>query len=68
MQDGYHSLHSLLFDHLNFLFKVSELVKYYEIDENTFNLGDTFDTVGDDILVKKYAKWIKSLKLHQNMT
>jgi len=39
-----------------FLFKVSELVKYYEIDENTFNLGDTFDTVGDDILVKKYIK------------
>ena len=39
-----------------FLFKVSELVKYYEIDENTFNLGDTFDTVGDDILVKKYVK------------
>ena len=39
-----------------FLYKVSELAKYYETDENTFNLGDTFDTVGDDILVKKYIK------------
>lgn len=39
-----------------FLYKVSELAKYYEIDENTFNIGDTFDTVGDDVLVTKYIK------------
>lgn len=39
-----------------FLFKVSELSKYYGIDENTFKLGDTFDTVGDDVLVTKYIK------------
>ena len=39
-----------------FLFKVSELAKYYETTENTFSLGDTFDTVGEDILVKKYVK------------
>jgi hypothetical protein len=39
-----------------FLYKVSELVKYYEIEENTFNIGDTFDTVGDDVLLTKYIK------------
>lgn len=39
-----------------FLFKVSELAKYYEIDENTFIVGDSFDTVGDDTLVTKYIK------------
>lgn len=39
-----------------FLFKVSELSKYYKIDENTFKVGDVFDTVGDDVLVTKYVK------------
>jgi len=39
-----------------FLFKVSDLAKYYEIDENTFSIGDIFDTVGDDTLVTKYVK------------
>jgi tRNA-binding EMAP/Myf-like protein len=39
-----------------FLYKVSELAKYYEIQENTFNNGDIFDTVGDDVLVTKYTK------------
>ena len=39
-----------------FLFKVSELAKYYEISETSFNIGDSFDTVSGDILVKKYIK------------
>ena len=39
-----------------FLFKVSELAKYYEIEENTFSIGDIFDTVGSDLLVTKYIK------------
>jgi hypothetical protein len=39
-----------------FLFKVSELAKYYEVDEDTFKLGDIFDTVGEDVLAKKYVK------------
>jgi hypothetical protein len=39
-----------------FLYKASKLSEYYEIDENTFNIGDSFDTIGDDTLVKKYIK------------
>jgi hypothetical protein len=39
-----------------FVYKVSKLAEYYEIEEKTFSIGDTFDTVGDDILVKKYIK------------
>ena len=38
------------------LFKVSELAKYYGIDENEFRLDSIFDTVGDDVLVTKYIK------------
>lgn len=37
-----------------FLYKVSKLAEYYEIEESVFNVGDIFDTVGDDLLVKKY--------------
>jgi hypothetical protein len=39
-----------------FLYKVSELAKYYQVDEDSFKLGDIFDTVGEDILAKKYVK------------
>jgi len=39
-----------------FLFKVSELAKYYEIKDTVFGIGDVFDMVGSDILVKKYQK------------
>jgi hypothetical protein len=39
-----------------FLFKVSELAKYYGISEDTFKVGDVFDIVGDDVLVTKYIK------------
>ena len=39
-----------------FLFKVSELAKYYEIEDTVFGIGDVFDMVGSDILVKKYQK------------
>ena len=50
-----------------FLYKVSELAKYYETDENTFSLGDTFDTVGDDPLVKKYVKGTDRAPGEQNV-
>jgi len=39
-----------------FLYKVSKLVEYYEVKESEFNVGDIFDTVGDDLLVTKYIR------------
>ena len=39
-----------------FLYKVSKLAQFYEIKEDSFDIGDTFDTVGDHILVTKYIK------------
>ena len=39
-----------------FLYKVSELSKYYGIDSKCFKFGDTFDTVGEDLLVYKYVR------------
>lgn len=39
-----------------FLYKVSELAKYYEIDENEFKIGDIFNQVKDHVLVTKYVK------------
>lgn len=39
-----------------FLFKVSKLAEYYGIDESVFKVGESFDTVKDDLLVKKYIK------------
>lgn len=39
-----------------FVFKVSLLTKYYEIKEDVFSIGVSFDTVGERILVKKYIK------------
>lgn len=50
-----------------FLFKVSELAKYYEIDEDTFKNGDVFDTVGDDVLVTKYVKGTERNKGENNV-
>jgi hypothetical protein len=50
-----------------FLFKVSELAKYYEIDEDTFKNGDVFDTVGDDVLVAKYVKGTERNKGENNV-
>lgn len=37
-----------------FLFKVSKLAEYYDVKESVFKLGESFDTVKDDLLVKKY--------------
>jgi hypothetical protein len=37
-----------------FLFKVSKLAEYYGVKESVFKLGESFDTVKDDLLVKKY--------------
>lgn len=39
-----------------FVFKVSKLKEYYNVDINTFKIGDIFDSVGDDILVTKYIR------------
>lgn len=39
-----------------FLFKVSELSKYFETQTNFFKVGETFDTVGSEVLVTKYIK------------
>lgn len=39
-----------------FLFKVSELAKYFEADPNLFKVGETFDSVGPDKFVSKYVK------------
>lgn len=39
-----------------FLYKVSKLAEYYGIEEGVFNVGDIFDTVGDDLLVTKYVR------------
>lgn len=39
-----------------FLFKVSELAKYYNVKDDIFQIGKDFDSVGDDILVKKYVR------------
>lgn len=39
-----------------FLFKVSKLAEYYGIDESVFKVGESFDTVKDDLLVKKYIR------------
>lgn len=37
-----------------FLFKVSKLAEYYGVNQSIFKLGESFDTVKDDLLVKKY--------------
>lgn len=39
-----------------FLFKISELARYYNIPEDTFKLNDCFDIIGEDQLVTKYIK------------
>ena len=39
-----------------FLFKVSEMAKYYNTPESDFKLGESFDTVGDDRLITKYIR------------
>lgn len=39
-----------------FLFKVSKLAEYYSLPESAFKLGEIFDTVKEDVLVKKYIK------------
>lgn len=39
-----------------FLFKVSKLAEFYGIDESSFKVGESFDTVKGDHLVKKYIK------------
>ena len=38
-----------------FLFKVSKLAEYYGVKESVFKLGESFDTIKDDLLVKKYV-------------
>ena len=38
-----------------FLFKVSKLAEYYGVKESVFKLGESFDTINDDLLVKKYV-------------
>lgn len=39
-----------------FLYRVSDLAKYYNISEDEFILGKDFDTINDDIVVTKYIK------------
>lgn len=39
-----------------FLYKVSELSRYYKTSEDDFKVGESFDTVGDDRLVTKYIR------------
>jgi hypothetical protein len=39
-----------------FLFKVSKLAEYYKTSESDFKVGTSFDTVGDNLLVKKYVR------------
>lgn len=39
-----------------FLYKVSKIAEYYGVDESVFVVGKSFDTVGDDVLVKKYIR------------
>lgn len=39
-----------------FLFKVSELVKYFEVSPSHFIVGETFDIVGGEVLATKYIK------------
>lgn len=39
-----------------FVCKVSQIAKFYEIEEDEFRVGDTFDIVGDRVLVTKYVK------------
>ena len=39
-----------------FLFKASDLIRYYNLKEDIFHIGENFDTVGDDILVTKYTR------------
>lgn len=39
-----------------FLFKVSELARYYGVDESVFKIGETFNMVGEDTLLTKYIK------------
>ncbi len=39
-----------------FLFPVDKLSEYYTLPPSTWSVGDTFDTVGEDILAKKYIK------------
>jgi len=39
-----------------FLYKIEELAKYYNISPRIFALGESFDTVGEDLLVTKYIR------------
>lgn len=39
-----------------FLFKAHKLAEYYKCRETDFGLGDSFDTVGEDLLVTKYIR------------
>jgi len=39
-----------------FLYPISKLSEYYSLPTSTWNVGDTFDTVGEDVLAKKYIK------------
>lgn len=39
-----------------FLFKTSELARYYKVDEKEFKVGETFNMVGEDQLLTKYIK------------
>lgn len=39
-----------------FVYQVSKLAKYYNVDESVFKVGTSFDTVGEDRLAKKYVR------------
>lgn len=39
-----------------FLYPVDKLSEYFLLPQSTWNVGDTFDTVGEDVLSKKYVK------------
>lgn len=44
-----------------FLFKVSKLSEYYNISESFFKAGESFNTVKDDLLVKKYVATVRKV-------
>jgi hypothetical protein len=48
-----------------FVCKTSTLSKYYNIDESIFNVGVSFDMVGDDVLLKKYIKPFKNISRNE---
>jgi tRNA-binding EMAP/Myf-like protein len=49
-----------------FLFKVSELAKYYGVSPNIFSVGESFNVVGEDLLVTKYIRPDRSDRSVQN--